>query len=285
MKKYKIVLHILALLVAIASFFLFRAYMRITTDSKAPVFSVSEDVLEMSVSDPETTLLQGISARDNRDGDVTHTILVESVTAINKDHIATVTYAAFDRSGNISKIQRKVHYTDYHAPRITLTHPACFSGETGETMMNYVGAQDVLEGDISRRVRATLVSNTGSLSKEGNHLVHLAVNNSLGDAVQLEIPVEVYPTGLYNAQLMLEEYIVYLPKDSIFRPESYLDSFEYSNKSINLSRNHPIGFTVKYNNNVQTYIPGVYSVSYTATYTDRNIEYTGHSVLIVVIEE
>jgi hypothetical protein len=284
-KKRKIILHILLLIIAAASFFLFRAYIRVSTDSKPPVFSVGKEMLELSVSDPESALLQDISAKDARDGDVTHTILVESVTAINDENIATVTYAAFDRSGNIAKTQRKVHYTDYHAPRITLTHPACFVGETGADLMSYVGAEDLLEGDIGRRVRATLVSNTGSLTKEGTHTVRLAVSNSLGDSVQLEIPIEIYPVGLYNAQLELEEYIIYLPKGSAFRPEDYLDSFVYGNKSISLARNHPMDFFVKYGNTVQTSVPGVYSVSYTATYTDRNAQYTGHSVLIVVIEE
>lgn len=285
MKKSKIILHILAVAVAVASFFLFRAYIRFTTDSKPPVFSVDDGILELSVSDPEAALLQGVSARDNRDGDVTHTILVESVTAINDDHIATVTYAAFDRSGNISKANRKVHYTDYHSPRITLKHPACFVGDTGLELMSHVGAEDVLEGDIGRRVRATLVSNTSSLNKEGIHTVRLGVTNSLGDSVQLEIPIEIYPAGLYNAKLDLEEYIVYLPKGSAFQAESYLDSFSYGNKTVSLTRNQPIGFSVKCTGSVQTNVPGVYSVGYVATYTDRNVEYTGHSVLIVVIED
>ena len=285
MKKRKIILHILVLVVAIASFYLFRTYIRFATDSIPPEFRVKEDVLELSVTDPESALMQGVSAKDDRDGDVSHTILVESITGINSDHMATVTYVAFDRSGNISKLQRKVHYTDYHSPRIKLTHAAAFPGESGADLMKYVSAEDVLEGNIGRRVRATLVSNTGSLTKEGIHTVRLGVNNSLGDSVQLEIPVEIYAAGLYNSTLNLTDYIIYLPKGTVFRAENYLNSFEYSKQSLNLSRNQPIGFSVKVDNPVMTNVPGVYSVSYTASYTDHNIEYTGHSVLIVVIEE
>ena len=48
---------------------------------------------------------KGVSARDNRDGDVTHTIIIESITAINEDHVAVVSYAAFDRSGNVGNVQ------------------------------------------------------------------------------------------------------------------------------------------------------------------------------------
>lgn len=285
MKKSKIILHIFALVVAVASFFLFRAYIHFTTDSKPPVFSVDEEILELSVTDPEAVLFLGISAEDDRDGDVSRTILVESITAINDDHIATVTYAAFDRSGNISKTQRKVHYTDYHSPRIILTHPACFYGETGETLMNYVGAEDVLDGDISRRVRATLISDSGSLRDEGTHIIHLGVTNSLGDAVQLEIPITVYSASLYNARLELTDYIIYLPKGADFQANKYLKTLGYANKTLDLTRTFPADFCVKCNDPVQTGVPGVYTVSYTASYTDRNIEYTGYSVLIVVIEE
>lgn len=285
MKKSKIILHCIALAVAIASFVLFRAYIRVSTDTSAPEFSVDESTLELSVSDPESALLQGITARDDRDGDVTHTILVESVTAITDDHYATVTYAAFDKAGNISKVKRRIHYTDYRSPRITLDHAACFAGESAVELMDYVGAEDVIEGDISRRVRATLVSNTGSVQNEGTHLVRLSVTNSLGDFVQLEIPLEVYANGLYNAQLELKENIIYLPKGTSFNAESYLSSFTYAGKTVSLTRTRPIGFTLKYDNTVNTNTPGVYAVNYTMTFTDHNTLFTGHSVLIVVIEE
>ena len=112
MKKSKIVLHILAIVVAVACFFVFRVYTHIKTDDVAPRFSVDTELIEVSVSDPETMLLQGVSARDNRDGDVTHTIIIESITAINEDHVAVVSYAAFDRSGNVGKSQRNVYYKD-----------------------------------------------------------------------------------------------------------------------------------------------------------------------------
>ncbi len=284
MKKRKIILHILALVVAVASFFLFQAYTRVKTDTVPPKFTVDTAQIELSVSDPESMLLQGISAYDSRDGDVTHTILVESITAINEEHVAIVTYAAFDRSGNVGKIKRNVHYTDYHSPRITLSHPACFIASEAEKLMNYVGAEDVLEGDIGRRVRATIVSNT-SIREEGVHKVRFSVTNSLGDTVQLEMPIQVYANGLYNAQLSLSEYIVYLPKGSSFSPNDYLMTFTYSGKNINLSRSLPMDVTVKCDNNVNTHTPGVYSVKYTVTFIDRNVTYTAYSNLIVVIEE
>lgn len=283
MKKSKIILHILALVVAIASFFLFRAYNQINTDSIAPKISMDTELIEISVSDPEAMLLQGISAYDNRDGDVTHTIIIESITAINDEHIAIVSYAAFDRSGNVGKAQRNIRYNDYYSPRITLSHPACFAASEADNLMDYVGAQDVVEGDIGHRVRATVISNS-SIRNEGTHMVRFGVTNSLGDSVQLEIPIQIYANGLYNAQLVLSEYIIYLPKGSSFSPNHYLKTFTYNGGSIDLRRTQPADFSVRCDNPVNTHTPGVYPVKYTVTYTERNVTFTAYSNLIVVIE-
>ena len=82
-------------------------------DTTGPVITVSEELLEISVKDPEEMLFQGITAHDDRDGDVTSRLLVESIYGITDENITTVTYAAFDRAGNVSKVQRQVRYKDY----------------------------------------------------------------------------------------------------------------------------------------------------------------------------
>lgn len=285
MKKKRIILQCIALAVAIAAFFIFRAYHHLITDSTGPEFEVDNTLLELSVMDPDSALLQGITARDDRDGDVTDSILVESVTAISDEHIAVVTYAAFDEAGNVTKTRRNVRYTDYHSPRFALSNEMSFPSDSATDIMEYVGAEDVLEGDISRRVHATLVSDTRSLSEEGLHTVRFSVTNSLGDTVQVDIPVEVYAKGQYNADLELTRYILYLSKGSSFDPDDYISSFTYGTNRVDLRRTIPVGFSLKYDNTVDTTVPGAYSVSYTMTYTNYNTVYTGHSNLIVIIEE
>ncbi len=284
-KKKRFLLQCVALVAAIAAFFIFRTYNRMRADTKAPEFSIDDEVLELSVSEPASALLQGITAEDNRDGDVTHSIVVESIGSISEDHTAVVTYAAFDNSGNVAKVRRNIRYTDYHSPRFTFEQAMSFSVDAAGDIMQYIGAQDVLEGDISRRVRANLVSDTGSLRSEGNHTVRLTVTNSLGDTAHLEIPVEVYAVKQYNATLKLSKYILYLPKGSDFDPENYLASFYYNGNTVSLSRMVPSGYSLKYDNTVDPSKPGTYAVNYTVTHEDRNVDYVGHSVLIVIIEE
>ena len=141
-------------IVMAAAIALFGAYLVLThnlKDTRPPVISVEEKMLEISVKDDKSRLMTGITAMDDRDGDVTASLLVESIYGISNDNVTTVTYAAFDRAGNVSKIERKVRYTDYHEPRLRLSGSLCFPYNSGFDLLDYVGAEDVLEGDIRRR--------------------------------------------------------------------------------------------------------------------------------------
>lgn len=285
MKKTGIVLQCVALAAAIIFYFLFQAYSHLQSDTQGPEIEIDNEILEISVEDPREALLEGITAYDKRDHDVTDSIVVESITGINEEHTVMVTYAAFDESGNVTKARREVRYTDYVSPRFTLSSPLCFSSDSKQDMMHFVGAWDVVDGDITRRVRATLISDTGSLREAGIHTVQLAVRNSLGDMQVIQVPVEVYEPGKYNAQLALSQNIVYLPKGSQFNPKNYLMTYTYQNNQVPLNQSVPSELSLKIDNTVQTDTPGVYAVTYTVTYMPRDTAYVARSCLIVIIEE
>ena len=256
-----------------------------TLDTTGPVITVSEEVLEISVKDPSEVLMQGITAMDDRDGDVTSRMLVESIYGITEDHMTTVTYAAFDRAGNVSKIQRQVRYKDYEAPRFQLFGDLCFAGGSGYDVLDYVGATDVIEGDIRRRVRATLISNTQNINNVGSHVVRFQVTNSLGDTVQVELPVEVYDPEWYTADVELEEYLVYLKVGDNFDPNSYLKTFLVRGDAIDVSSRIPDGVISSIDNRVNTRRPGVYKVTYNLTKNLDLMTFSGKAVLVVIVEE
>lgn len=252
-------------------------------DHTAPVIMLETDTLELSVTAGNEVLLQGVTARDNRDGDVTASIVVEGVSNITDAHTATITYAAFDSSGNVSKTTRTLHYTDYTAPRFGLSRALVFSAGTSSNVLDCVTARDVVDGDISRQVKGTLVSDTGGLIQPGVHTVDFRVTNSMGQTVHIALPVDIYAAGSYNAALELTDYLVYVPKGASFNPEAYpaaltVGMTEYSLLGWKLKDN----ITVTMNSSVNTAEPGVYSVAYTVTVDDR---YTGYSRLHVVVEE
>ena len=262
----------------------YRMLDRLRTDSRAPEITISDSgIPEISVYDTEA-LLKGVTATDNRDGDVTSSILVEHVGGILDDGTVTVTYAAFDRSGNVAKIQRTVRYTDYESPRFTLKKSLDFIHDTSFDVLNVVGAVDLLDGDIGYRVKATSVDAV-SINEEGTHNVQFRVSNSLGDQVELVLPVEVYYSGRYNAQLYLTQYLLYLDVGEAFNPMDYLQEYIARGSGENLARGIPDSLSLKTEGRVDTNKPGVYVVSYTMSSTQGNTLYEGYARLIVVVEE
>lgn len=280
--------YILLAIVMAAAIALFGAYQILTLklkDTKPPVISVDEQILEISVEDEKDVLMTGITAMDDRDGDVTASLLVESIYGITEDHVTTVTYAAFDRAGNVSKIQRKVRYTDYREPRFELTDSLCFPFNSGFDLLDYVGANDVLEGDIRRRVRATLVSDTRSINEIGSHIVRLQVTNSLGDTVEMDFPVEVYDPEWYTASVKLKEYLIYLKQGETFKPEDYLKAFSVRGEDTDISRRIPDDILCDINSNVNTRVPGVYRAKYTLTKNFNLTTFSGQAILVVIVQE
>ena len=280
--------YIMLALVLAAAIALFGAYLVLThklKDTTPPVITVAEELLQLSVNDENEILMTGITAMDDRDGDVTASLLVESVYGITDDHVATVTYAAFDRAGNVSKIQRKVHYTDYREPRFEFAGSLSFPHNSKFDLLDYVGANDVMEGDIRRRVRATLVSDTNSIDELGSHMVHLQVTNSLGDTVELDVPVEVYDPEWYLASVKLDTYLLYLKKGDVFNPLEHLDKFVVRGVDTDVSRGIPEGIDCEIGGTVNTAVPGVYRVQYTLTKDLNLTSYTGQAYLIVVVQE
>ena len=280
-------LNTLLLMILAAAFVLFGCYhiwVHNRLDTVGPELIVDEGLLEISVKDEADVLLTGIRALDERDGDVTSSILVESVYGIDQNNMTTVTYAAFDRAGNVSKTQRQVRYVDYEHPRFRLYGSLTFSYGSGFDLLEYLGAQDVIEGDIRRRVHATLISDTKSIEAEGRHQVKLQVTNSLGDTSELVVPVEVFDPEWYAADVQLSDYLIYLDRGSRFDARSYLEEFIFRGEPIDMTRGTPEGVSVEIDNGVNMNEPGVYEVSYILSKSLNMNMYSGIAKLIVVVE-
>lgn len=277
---------ILLLAVCLLLFGAYLIYERSVFDKTPPRISIEEgeQMLQLSVLDDRQILLQGVSATDERDGDVTERIVVESVDQLNKDKQVVVTYAAFDNSGNVSKATRTVQYTDYVGPRFTLSQALIFPYSSRVDPLQFVGAEDALDGDIRHRVKATLLDGSG-IDEEGTHPVRFRVTNSLGDTEELVIGVEVYPTGKYNATLSLTDYIVYLRVGELFSAEAYLNKFTMYGQTVSLRTGVGEDLQLQITGVVDTGKAGVYPVSYTVTRQYGNQLYAGYSRLIVVVEE
>lgn len=269
---------------SIAALVGYKAWDRMAADKTAPEITVEEGTLEVSVHEDRSALLQGVSAVDRRDGDVTGSVIVEHVGLLNSDGEASVRYAACDSSGNVAKFSRTIRFSDYESPRFRLSAPLQFPERGSFEVVDLMGARDALDGDISHRVRATSLSEN-ALSDAGTYDVQFRVTNSMGDTQEVVLTVELYPVGSYNAELYLEEYLVYLPVGARFNARSYLQSFRCAMGRVDLAGGVPDGYELDTAGNVDTNTPGVYEVKYTMNYTQGYQTYTGCTRLVVIVEE
>ena len=113
MRKKRIWALLIVTFACCIGFAAYLVYTRQISDNTPPEISFLSDVLEVSVEASEDDLLVGVTAKDSKDGNVTNSVLVEGISGLSSDQLATITYAAFDQAGNVAKAQRTVQYTDY----------------------------------------------------------------------------------------------------------------------------------------------------------------------------
>lgn len=66
--------------ITLVAFVVFSVIDKVTTDNTIPVITIENKDLSISVKDKKDALLQGVTATDEKDGDITHKVLVESVS-------------------------------------------------------------------------------------------------------------------------------------------------------------------------------------------------------------
>lgn len=261
----------------------YRVIARIRADHTPPQIHMDGNLLEISALEPRSALLQGVTAKDNRDGDVTASLVVESVRMLRSDGTVTVTYAAFDKAGNVAKQSREVRFNDYRSPRFSLSKPLMFSQTSSYDVLNIIGAEDMLDGDISHRIRATVLDEVET-GYAGSHEVQFRVTNSLGETVELVLPVEIYTPSLFEGTLTLTDYLVYLKQGDRFNAKSYLDTLTIGREETRLNGSVPGDLDLKTSGSVNTGVAGVYTVDYQITVERGNQTFTAYSRLIVVVE-
>lgn len=278
---------LLLIMLCLVVLFGYRAVNSVKSDNKAPQITAEDTLLEVSVLDSRNALLAGVTARDDRDGDVTASLVVESIRLLRTDGTVEVTYAAFDNSGNVSKLTREVRYTDYESPKFSLTKALIFAQNAKSEVLDAITARDMLDGDITHRIRATALESVGS-SFTGIYNTKFQVTNSLGDTVELVLPVEVYMPGPNEGMLTLTDYLVYLKTGDSFNSRSYLDVLTIGRDEFPLRGELPENIKLTISGKVHTDEPGLYQVDYRIDYTPNpnrpDLVYTVFSRLIVVVE-
>ena len=275
MRTLKTILCI-ATALSVLAFALAIYYTQFYKDVVPPEIRMDADVITVSAADGDEALLRGVTATDNRDGDITGAVLVDGVSQLTGPNAARVRYIVFDAAENAATASRTVVYSDYEAPRVFVLQPLTYNVGDTIALRGRVIARDCLEGNITDRIRIS----SKDLSNRAAGVYHLTiwVMNKLGDVSTVTVPVIVREDDPAAPVVELKSYLTYLTRGEEFDPKAYFQSYHDSADS--RARNYYDHLEVS--GEVDTDTPGTYEVVYSATNSDG---LTGQAILTVVVEE
>lgn len=222
-----------------------------------------------------------MKAFDKKDGDITDTLIIESISKMLPSGERILTYAAFDTDHHVGKAERRIRYTDYVSPRFSLEEPLEMKSltSTDSEIFGALHASDCIDGDLTDQI-VIVSTDISSFSLESMEAVYeVQVTNSCGDVASLKLPLEVELTeetvsGL-RGEIILTDYLIYTQLGTMPLFLDYVESVtagtkEFSAEALKVDAAE-----------LDVMQPGVYPVTYTLEKED-----TYASVkLLVVVEE
>lgn len=267
---------IIVFLLSLGLFGVTEAAQFVLQDRTEPEITSDRDVLEITCDYTEDQLMEGLSASDEKDGDLTSQIIAGSFSRFIEEGVSNITYVVFDSSNHPASLTRKVHFTDYHSPRFTLTEPLVFSEEEGSytEAMERLGATDQLDGDLKDWITQT--DTDVNYQRIGAYTMNVQVESSLGAVSELALPVHVVSGESRNVDIALTGGILYTRTGSEINPMDYV-------REVTDSRGDQLDTsTIDVSSNVDTSQPGVYEIHYEVNEGNGS---SGETWLTVVVTE
>lgn len=243
---------------------------RISGKDIGPEITCPEEILEISVTDPEDLLLAGVTASDRQDGDLTPKIQILGISKLITNNTAKVTYLVFDSDGNMDSLVRRIRYTDYERPHFSIKRPLLYAKNEAIALLDRLEVTDVIDGDITESVRVSALSATADSEI---YTVSLQVTNSMGDTARITLPVVMLEGTSYRPDVRLSTYLVYIEAGSAFNAQSYLSGVQTAEGAGSTAN-------VQVTSTVDASTPGTYYVYYRYPYNGTQ----GLAILTVVVE-
>lgn len=195
-------------------------------DRIGPVITMDQPELTVGLNATDEDFLQGVKAVDKNDGDVSDSLVVESVSNFLSGGRRLVVYAAVDRHNNVSRANRIVKYEGYTSPVFHLKKPLIFESggsSKNEELLKNLTVKDSIDGDLSNQVKI-LTNSVVDLYTAGEYPVKLQVSNSAGDTVSFQATIQVYDSNQKSEIpfIHLKKYLVYTKKGNKLDARSYI---------------------------------------------------------------
>ena len=229
-KKTRIAVIIIFILTVIG-YGTFNFYEKKNADQTRPEIEMDSPSIVISVNDEESAIFQGMKAYDEKDGDVSENLIVESLSNFYEKGKRTAYIAVFDYDNHVNKITRDVIYEDYEEPVFELTAPFDFpiketvGGISIQELSQNMSVVDSIDGDVSGSLRLSSDYILNS-AKEGEYPMEFQVTTSAGYLSRLPVTVRIYNAAeeAKSPFIELSEYLINVEKGTDIDPGSYVKS-------------------------------------------------------------
>ena len=236
----------------------------------APSISFDTGHIELSVQDDAGALLEGVTASDPEDGDLTDQVLIDSISVFDDQGRRTVRYVVFDSENTPAQAERTLSYTDYTPPVIGLTGSLVVDNLSDVELNRLGSATSCVDGDISNRLNVKI----GTLQEDSVRL-DFSVTDSTGTEASLSVSCD-YDRSVYLADIVLGNYLLYLPAGETYDLKSNIRDIIISKQS-----RMELLDEVEIQSGVDFSKPGTYEVYY---YLASDTGSSGRAKGIVVIQ-
>lgn len=292
---------VLFFILSIVIFAGYRAKTALSTDRTIPVIDMDSDSVEVSVEGGDKAILEGVTATDEKDGDITENLFIESRSNFLEKGRCNVTIVVSDKDNHVTKTKREVTYKDYKSPQFSLSQPLKFQtareSRDDLNIASGLSATDVIDGNISNKIK---ISSDYSISgyATGDYPMEFVVTNSMGDTVKLPVVVTIYSAAEESGlpQITLSDYLINKPVGSSLDIASLIEQIDYHNSIYRRGEDgnfyngefdyegNPIMFSsdsIQIEENIDWNTPGVYEVKITVT--DANAGLSNYVRCYVVV--
>ena len=248
----------------------------------APVITSDGDEIQISCQYTKEDLLEGLSAYDKEDGDITDRILIGGFSDFTERGVSSLEYAVYDKDGNIAIFNRKAVFSDYVPPQIKLLAPCVFKATDNAyyypSLLSYLEGWDIIDGNVTKHMLVT--STEVDFSKPGKYTASVYLKNHLGDEVNAELPIHILESGISGYSIELTQPLIYADKGAVVSPESYIAAIrnEYTNEIIPDNE-----YELTINSDVDTSKDGIYEIQFSAISSDKALR--GETWMTVVVGE
>ena len=231
---------------------------------QAPTISFPDD-LHLHLGQKSFNLMDGVSAHDVEDGDLTNKVVYGSTVDVNTEGTYQVTYQVTDSAGHKTSATRDVVVTN-DAPVIHVSGKN--QTEVGHAFdpLQGVTADDYQDGDLTTEIK---VAGDVDTSKLGDYELIYTVTDKNGAVTTLKRSVTVFATA---------------PTLDVSKVPTELKVGDQFNPKANVTAVSPYGdVIVAVDGSVDTSKPGSYELAYTAT--DKFGQKTVKEVTINVVAD